>query len=111
TAFAVGKQLKKSSVLVKDAPAFVVNRLLLRFLGEVLTAVDEGTPFDVADRALDPLGLPMSPLTLMQLVGPAIALHVGETLHAAFPDRFGVNENLRRFVRAGKTGVWQWDSQ
>ena len=109
TAFAVGKQLKKSSVLVKDAPAFVVNRLLLRFLGEVLTAVDEGTPFHVADRALDPLGLPMSPLTLMQLVGPAIALHVGETLHAAFPDRFGVHENLRRLVRSGKTAVWQWD--
>jgi 3-hydroxyacyl-CoA dehydrogenase len=111
TAFATGKQLKKSCVLVSDAPAFVVNRLLLRFLGEVLTAIDEGTPFDVADRALDPLGLPMSPLTLMQLVGPAIALHVGETLHRAFPDRFPVSENLRGFVRAGKTAVWQWDTQ
>jgi 3-hydroxyacyl-CoA dehydrogenase/enoyl-CoA hydratase/carnithine racemase len=110
TAFAVGKQLKKSSVLVKDAPAFVVNRLLLRFLGEVLTSVDEGTPFEVADRALEPLGLPMAPLVLMQLVGPAIALHVGETLHAAFPDRFGVSENLKRFVDSGKTAVWQWDS-
>jgi 3-hydroxyacyl-CoA dehydrogenase/enoyl-CoA hydratase/carnithine racemase len=110
TAFAVGKQLKKSSVLVKDAPAFVVNRLLLRFLGEVLTAIDEGTPFDVADHALDPLGLPMSPLVLTQLVGPAIALHVGETLHAAFPDRFRVSENLKRFVDSGKTAVWQWDS-
>ncbi|HEX9335567.1 MAG TPA: 3-hydroxyacyl-CoA dehydrogenase NAD-binding domain-containing protein, partial [Pseudonocardiaceae bacterium] len=62
TAFAVGKQLKKSSVLVKDAPAFVVNRLLTRFLGEVVAAVDQGTPFEVADRALAPLGLPMSPL-------------------------------------------------
>ncbi|GAA3817821.1 3-hydroxyacyl-CoA dehydrogenase NAD-binding domain-containing protein [Amycolatopsis tucumanensis] len=111
TAFAVGKQLKKSSVLVKDAPAFVVNRLLLRFLGEVLTAVDEGTPFDVADRALEPLGLPMSPLTLMQLVGPAIALHVGETLHAAFPERFPVSENLKKFVASGKTAVWQWDDK
>ncbi|MTD53961.1 3-hydroxyacyl-CoA dehydrogenase NAD-binding domain-containing protein [Amycolatopsis pithecellobii] len=110
TAFAVGKQLKKSSVLVKDAPAFVVNRLLLRFLGEVLTSIDEGTPFEVADHALDPLGLPMSPLVLTQLVGPAIALHVGETLHAAFPGRFRVSENLKRFVDSGKTAVWQWDS-
>ncbi|TVT47649.1 3-hydroxyacyl-CoA dehydrogenase [Amycolatopsis rhizosphaerae] len=110
TAFALGKQLKKSCVLVKDAPAFVVNRLLLRFLGEVLNAVDEGTPFEVADRALEPLGLPMSPLVLMQLVGPAIALHVGETLHAAFPDRFKVSENLKKFVEAGKRAVWQWDS-
>ncbi|MFD5245369.1 3-hydroxyacyl-CoA dehydrogenase NAD-binding domain-containing protein [Amycolatopsis sp. NPDC058340] len=110
TAFALGKQLKKSSVLVKDASAFVVNRLLLRFLGEVLVTVDEGTPFDVADKALEPLGLPMTPLTLMQLVGPAIALHVGETLHGAFPDRFTVSENLDRFVKAGKKGVWQWDA-
>ncbi|MFE6617473.1 3-hydroxyacyl-CoA dehydrogenase NAD-binding domain-containing protein [Amycolatopsis sp. NPDC057786] len=111
TAFALGKQLKKSSVLVKDASAFVVNRLLLRFLGEVLVTVDEGTPFDVADKALEPLGLPMTPLTLMQLVGPAIALHVGETLHEAFPDRFTVSENLDRFVKAGKKGVWQWDDK
>ncbi|MBE1496940.1 3-hydroxyacyl-CoA dehydrogenase/enoyl-CoA hydratase/carnithine racemase [Amycolatopsis lexingtonensis] len=111
TAFSVGKQLKKSSVLVKDASAFVVNRLLLRFLGEVLVTVDEGTPFDVADSALEPLGLPMTPLTLMQLVGPAIALHVGETLHEAFPDRFTVSENLAKFVKAGKKGVWVWDAQ
>ena len=47
------RQLKKSCVLVKDAPAFVVNRLLTRFLGEVIAAVDEGTPVEVADRALD----------------------------------------------------------
>ncbi|RSN34124.1 3-hydroxyacyl-CoA dehydrogenase [Amycolatopsis sp. WAC 01416] len=111
TAFALGKQLKKSSVLVKDASAFVVNRLLLRFLGEVLVTVDEGTPFEVADKALEPLGLPMTPLTLMQLVGPAIALHVGETLHEAFPDRFTVSENLDRFVKAGKKGVWHWDDK
>jgi 3-hydroxyacyl-CoA dehydrogenase len=111
TAFAIGKQLKKSCVLVRDAPAFVVNRLLTRFLGQIVQAVDEGTPFEVADRALEPLGLPMSPLVLLQLVGPAIALHVAETMHAAFPDRFGVSENMRRFVEAGKTAVWTWDEQ
>jgi 3-hydroxyacyl-CoA dehydrogenase/enoyl-CoA hydratase/carnithine racemase len=111
TAFAVAKQLKKSSVLVKDAPAFVVNRLLTRFLGEVLASVDEGTPFEVADRALEPLGLPMSPLTLLQLVGPPVALHVAETMHNAFPDRFGVSDNLAKFVKAGKSAVWTWDDQ
>ncbi len=110
TAFAVGRQLKKSCVLVVDAPAFVVNRLLTRLFGEVVGAVDAGTPFEVADRALEPLGLPMSPLVLLQLVGPAVALHVAETLHAAFPDRFRVSENLRRFVAAGKTAVWTVDA-
>ncbi|MFF0653801.1 MULTISPECIES: 3-hydroxyacyl-CoA dehydrogenase NAD-binding domain-containing protein [Micromonospora] len=102
TAFAVGKQLRKSSVLVKDAPAFVVNRLLTRFLGTVFAAVDAGTPLDVANSALDPLGLPMRPLALLQLVGPAVAYHVGGTLHEAYPDRFGVSENLKRIADSGQ---------
>ncbi len=108
TAFAVGKGLKKSCVLVRDAPAFVVNRLLTRFLGEVTRAVDEGTPIPEADRALQTLGLPMPPFVLLQLVGPAVALHVAETMHAAFPDRYGVSENLRRLVEANKASVYTW---
>ncbi|MEY9909917.1 3-hydroxyacyl-CoA dehydrogenase/enoyl-CoA hydratase/carnithine racemase [Catenulispora sp. MAP12-49] len=110
TAFAVGKTLKKSCVLVKDAPAFVVNRLLTRFLGEVTAAVDEGTPIEVADRALEPLGLPMSPFVLLELVGPAVALHVAETLHTAFPDRFAVSPNLAKLVAAGKKAIYKWDT-
>ncbi|MGB9377049.1 MAG: 3-hydroxyacyl-CoA dehydrogenase family protein, partial [Mycobacteriales bacterium] len=110
TAFAVGKTLRKSCVLIQDRPAFVVNRLLTRFLGEVIAAVDEGTDFAVADRALEPLGLPMSPFVLLQLVGPAVAHHVSETLHEAFPDRFGVSENLGRLVAAGKPGVYTWEN-
>jgi 3-hydroxyacyl-CoA dehydrogenase/enoyl-CoA hydratase/carnithine racemase len=108
TALAVAKQLKKNAVLVKDAPAFVVNRLLLRMMGEVFAAVDEGTPLPVADAALKPLGLPMSPFVLLQLVGPPIVLHVGESLHAAFGDRFPVSRNLRALVAAGRTGVYDW---
>jgi 3-hydroxyacyl-CoA dehydrogenase/enoyl-CoA hydratase/carnithine racemase len=110
TAFAVGKKLKKSCVLVADRPAFVVNRILTRFMGAVTSAVDEGTDFLVADRALEPLGLPMSPFVLLQLVGPAVALHVAETLHESFPDRFVVSENLGRLVAAGKTAIFTWDS-
>ena len=102
TAFAVGKSLKKTCVLVKDAPAFVVNRLLTRYMGEVIKAVDEGTPIEVADHAVDPLGLPMSPFNLLALVGPAVAFHVSESMHAAFPDRFYVSDNMRRLVEAGK---------
>lgn len=106
TAFAVGKQLKKTCVLVKDAPAFVVNRLLTRYLNEVIAAVDEGTPLEVADRASNALGLPMSPFTLLELVGPAVAQHVSRTMHDAFPDRYQVSENMQRIVDAGLSGVW-----
>jgi 3-hydroxyacyl-CoA dehydrogenase len=106
TALAVGKALKKNCVLVKDSPAFVVNRLLTRFLGEIIAAVDEGTPFEVAEHAPDPLGLPMSPFLLLQLVGPAVALHVAETLAAAYPGRFAVSPKLRALVEAGKASVY-----
>lgn len=111
TAFAVGKTLKKSCVLVKDAPAFVVNRLLTRFLGEVTRAVDEGTDFEVADRALEPLGLPMSPFNLLALVGPAVAFHVSETMNAAFPDRFYVSDNMRKLAESGKASIYNWDDK
>ncbi|WP_242886250.1 3-hydroxyacyl-CoA dehydrogenase NAD-binding domain-containing protein [Actinomadura litoris] len=109
TAFATGRTLKKSCVLVKDAPAFVVNRVLLRLLAEIVAAVDEGTPIEVAERAAAPLGLPMPPFVLMGLVGPAIALHVNETLHAAFPDRFPLSDNLAKLVASGKPGVYRPD--
>jgi 3-hydroxyacyl-CoA dehydrogenase len=106
TALAVGQALKKNCVLVKDSPAFVVNRLLTRFLGEVIGCVDEGTPFDVAEHATDPLGLPMPPFLLLQLVGPAVALHVAETLHAAYPDRFVTSPKLRALVESGHTAIY-----
>jgi 3-hydroxyacyl-CoA dehydrogenase/enoyl-CoA hydratase/carnithine racemase len=105
-ALAVGKALKKNCVLVKDSPAFVVNRLLTRFLGEIIAAVDEGTMFEIAEHAPDPLGLPVSPFLLLQLVGPAVALHVSETLHTAYPDRFATSPKLRALVAADQTAVY-----
>ncbi len=106
TALAVGRQLKKNCVIVADRPAFVVNRVLTRFLGEITRTVDEGTPFDVAEHAADPLGLPMTPFLLLQLVGPRIALHVAETLHDAFGDRFAVSPKLRALAESGKSSVY-----
>ncbi|PRX92391.1 3-hydroxyacyl-CoA dehydrogenase NAD-binding domain-containing protein [Allonocardiopsis opalescens] len=106
TAFATAKALRKSAVSVKDSPAFVVNRLLTLFMGAVIDAVEEGTEPEAADRAVAPLGLPMTPLMLLQLVGPAVALHVSETLHAAYPDRFSVSAKHRALVEAGATQIY-----
>ncbi|WP_406204374.1 3-hydroxyacyl-CoA dehydrogenase NAD-binding domain-containing protein [Kitasatospora sp. NBC_01560] len=108
TAFGVSKKLKKTSVLVKDAPAFVVNRILTRFMGEIQDIIDEGTPIATVEKGVEPLGLPMSPIVLLELVGPAIALHVSETLHRSFPERFTVSENLGKVVKAGKRGFYTW---
>jgi 3-hydroxyacyl-CoA dehydrogenase/enoyl-CoA hydratase/carnithine racemase len=108
TAFQAAKTLKKNAVLVKDSAGFVVNRLLLRLMAEIFAAVDDGTPVAVADAALRPLGLPMSPYVLLQLVGPAVALHVVESLHAAFGERFPVSPNLRALVAAERLGIYEW---
>ena len=105
TAFATGKALKKTTILVKDSPSFIVNRLLGRFMGEVGRIVDDGTPLTVADGAFAGVA-PMPPFFLLSLVGPAIALHNNETLHGAFPDRFYVSPNLQQMVAAGKTSVY-----
>ncbi len=109
TAFATAKSLKKSAVLCGDKAGFVFNRLVTRTLGEVMSAVDEGTPpFDVADNAIAELGMPMSPFTLLALVGPAVALHTGETLQESYPDRFKSSPGLEALVEARKPGVWTW---
>ncbi len=99
TAINVGKELKKTMVIVKDAPAFVVNRLLTRFMGEVTDAIDEGTPYDVADAAMRPLGFPMSSLELLGLVGPGVALHVAETLNKNLGPRYKISPTMQRFVK------------
>ncbi len=108
TAFAVGKKLRKTTIRVKDSASFIANRLLGRFMGEFSRIVEEGTPVDVADRAVAGLA-PMSPNVLLQLVGPPIALHNSETLHRAFGDRFHVSDNLKRIVEARKPGYFTTD--
>ena len=109
TAFAVGKELKKSCVLVADAPAFVVNRLLIRYLSEITRAVDEGSEFEVADRSMNPLGLPMTPFSLLQLVGMGVAAHTSTSMHEAFPDRYYLSLNLQRMLDEGLHAVWVWN--
>lgn len=101
TAINIGKDLKKTMVIVKDAPAFVVNRLLTRFMGEVTDAMDEGTAHEVADAAMAPLGFPMSSLELLGLVGPGVALHVSQTLNKNLGARYKVSPTMQRFVKEG----------
>lgn len=101
TAIAVGKELKKVMIICKDAPGFVVNRLLTRFMGEVTDAVDEGTPPAVADSAMMEIGFPMSPFQLLDLVGPGVALHVSETLHENLGPRYRISPTMQRMVKDG----------
>jgi 3-hydroxyacyl-CoA dehydrogenase/enoyl-CoA hydratase/carnithine racemase len=101
TAVEVGKNLKKTMIICKDAPGFVVNRLLTRFMGEITDAVDEGTDPSVADSAMRSIGFPMSPFELLGLVGPGVALHVAETLHENLGPRYRISPTMQAMVKEG----------
>lgn len=101
TAFAVTKKLRKTAVLVKDRPGFVVNRLLVLVMGKVVEAIENGTAVEVADTALAPLGFPMPTFELFDLVGPAVGLHVLTSLREDLGDRFPASPGLERLVEDG----------
>jgi 3-hydroxyacyl-CoA dehydrogenase/enoyl-CoA hydratase/carnithine racemase len=112
TALDLTGKLKKTGILVKDSPAFLVNRILVRMLVDCLAMVDEGADFVQVDQALLALGLPMAPFELLDLVGLPVAFHVTETLNHAFgPGRFPLNSNLKAMVEAKKAVFYLRDDK
>jgi 3-hydroxyacyl-CoA dehydrogenase len=120
TAFVVARGLGKNAVLTADAPGFVVNRLLAKVFGEAARALYEGTPLLTVEKAFEPLGLPMKPFQLIDLVGWKVAAHVQDTMAGAFPDRFYANENFHVLAdlpqvvekdKAGRVTGWTKDAQ
>jgi 3-hydroxyacyl-CoA dehydrogenase/enoyl-CoA hydratase/carnithine racemase len=109
TAWDVVKKLRKTGVLVRDAPGFVVNRILTRMTSTLMEALEQGNTVEETDEAVLRLGLPMAPSVLLQMVGPRVAYHVLETMHAAYPDRFPLSPVLRDLAQ-GKDEIEVVDS-
>jgi 3-hydroxyacyl-CoA dehydrogenase/enoyl-CoA hydratase/carnithine racemase len=105
TAWAVTRNLRKTGVLVRDSPAFVVNRLLGRQGSVVMQALDHGNTVEETDEAVLRMGLPMAPSVLLQLVGPKVASHVRRTLHEAWPDRYPLSSTLESLAEGGDVVV------
>jgi 3-hydroxyacyl-CoA dehydrogenase/enoyl-CoA hydratase/carnithine racemase len=98
TAWAVATALGKRGVAVRDAPGFVVNRVLTRMTTVLMNALEHGNTIEETDAAVLRLGLPMAPSVLLGMVGPRVANHVLETLNAAYPERFPLSATLARFA-------------
>jgi 3-hydroxyacyl-CoA dehydrogenase/enoyl-CoA hydratase/carnithine racemase len=98
TAWALTARLRKRGVLVRDAPAFVVNRVLSRTTTVLMDALEHGNTIEETDEAVLRLGLPMAPSVLLQMVGPRVANHVLHTLHEAYPDRYPLSATLDNFA-------------
>ena len=98
TAWDVCKKLSKRGVVTKDAPGFVVNRVLTRMTSVLMDSLEHGNTVEETDEAIIELGMPMAPSVLLQLVGPRVANHVLVTMHEAFPDRFPLSPTLANFA-------------
>jgi 3-hydroxyacyl-CoA dehydrogenase/enoyl-CoA hydratase/3-hydroxybutyryl-CoA epimerase len=87
TVFAFAKALGKTPVVVRDAPGFLVNRILTPYLAEAVALVREGCRIENVDRALTDFGMPVGPLALLDDVGLDVAAKASEVMQTAFPDR------------------------
>lgn len=104
---AVSTKVGKQTVVVKEAPGFAVNRLLVPALNEAVFAVQEGvTTVEDMDLAIK-LGLnwPMGPLTLADFVGLDTMLYISDYFVDEFKDsKYRAPALLRKMVRAGWLG-------
>src|SRR5207247_2000076 len=87
TAVALAKRIGKTPIVVGDAPGFLVNRILMTYLGESLVMIEEGEMIDEIDRVMLDFGMPMGPLALLDQIGIDVASHVAGVLSEAFRDR------------------------
>lgn len=99
---------KKVTVLTKDTPGFIVNRVARPFYGEALKIYEEGiADFATIDWAMTELGgFRMGPFTLMDYIGNDINYTVTETVFAAFycDPRYRPSFTQKRHAEAGWYG-------
>lgn len=104
----LSKELGKVPVQVKEAPGFVVNRVLIPMINEAVSILNEGiTTAEDIDTAMK-LGCnhPMGPLALGDLIGLDVCLAIMEVLYTEFGDsKYRPNILLRKMVAAGKLGM------
>jgi 3-hydroxyacyl-CoA dehydrogenase/enoyl-CoA hydratase/3-hydroxybutyryl-CoA epimerase len=96
------RQIDRLPLPVKSTPGFLVNRVLMPYLLEAVSMVEEGiSPAEIDSAAVD-FGMPMGPILLADTVGLDICLHVAEIiskgLNISIPDR------LREMVKEGRLG-------
>ena len=74
------RQIDKLPLPVKDAPGFLVNRVLGPYMQNAFRMLDEGVKPETIDAAMEAFGMPMGPIELADTVGLDICLHAGKQL-------------------------------
>ncbi len=104
TVVALARRLRKTPIVVRDGPGFLVNRVLFFYLNEALILLGAGVSMDDLDRAATAFGMPMGPVALQDLIGLDTMLFAGRILIDAWPDRALVVPLLAELVAAGRLG-------
>jgi len=74
------RSIDKLPLPVRDAPGFLVNRVLGPYLQNAFRMLDEGLKPETIDAAMEAFGMPMGPIELADTVGLDICLHAGKAL-------------------------------
>jgi 3-hydroxyacyl-CoA dehydrogenase / enoyl-CoA hydratase / 3-hydroxybutyryl-CoA epimerase len=104
-ALALVKSLKKVPIVVQDCPGFLVNRVLLAYIGESLLCVQEGISPEEIDQEARGAGVPMGPLELSDMVGWDVCLHTLPVLHNGYGERFPFPTIVQKLNDTGRLGV------
>lgn len=106
TLVAFAKKIKKTPIVVRDCPGFLVNRILLPYMNEALVLLCEGADMDKLDKAAERFGMPMGPIALQDLVGIDTSLYAGTVVIEAYKDRAAIPPNiLGDLVAANRLGT------
>jgi 3-hydroxybutyryl-CoA dehydrogenase len=104
---AMAKALGKTPITVKNAPGFVVNRILVPMINEAFFVLSEGlaTPEDIDAGMKLGCNQPIGPLALADMVGLDVCLAVMEVYLSEFGDsKYRPCPLLREMVAAGRLG-------
>ena len=84
TVTALCEQMKKTPVLCKDAPGFIVNRVARHYYLEAMKLVETGVAgIESVDEIMEASGFKMGPFKLMDLIGNDVNLAVSQSLYDA----------------------------